>query len=318
MPASRFNTFISILFLVYFLSLFPAGVARAEILGTELLNFETALEAELSTVTTLTDYLGVRGLSTPLNWNGSYSATGWNSFLGGTISGIPLSLSYTGMLSGDFGTQTVVVSYTATGSLGSDALFISGSSTWAYDASRQDYFDLDFAQLTKIGDPFWGWVVGLESVGGGLIGGAAGLAGGAIATAATGGLGLGAGIALTAGGALGGAGTAIGISVGVKELLKDDTPPPKPVVPQPRPVYPDTETPQYAQSGTIIIATNGLQDFAGSDLSGQYITSGRYSDTDNTFYGVTSNVPEPTSLILLSGSVLGYALSRIRRRRMRN
>jgi hypothetical protein len=126
----------------------------------EAMNIITMLEASTSALTTLSDVKN----STDFNasWDGTFSNSGWTYSLLGNFDGNPLNLNYVGTLNGDFG-ENIVVSFTGNGNLGSEPLNIGGQMTWLYDSTLDDYLEMDFEQLTKIGEnSLWGWVVGAE------------------------------------------------------------------------------------------------------------------------------------------------------------
>jgi hypothetical protein len=290
------------------LSTFAGGLLGATITLPELMNLTTAIEASTSGLTTIVDSQGA-GLS-QLSWSGTFSDSGWTYSGFGVLAGKAVNLVYTGALTGSQGAN-ITVTFSGTGSLGSDPLLMGGMTTWVFDPSLNDYAAMDFEQLTKIGSgSLWGWIVGAETVGGGVIGGAAGLAGGVVATAATGGLGVGAGVALTAGGALGGAAAGVGISAGVKSLL-GPSPPPKPSA-SARPVFPGTPTPLLATPGMIYTAVSVGGNLAGSDLNGNIISSGSFDVTSGRFNGSSTTIPEPPTFATIAVGLwaLAYVLRR--------
>lgn len=163
---------ISVLSLMLQITVYASTANSAPIL--EEMNLHTMLESTSSVLTTLGDYsvlnpdgitngtanTGGRGIS----WTGTFSSSGWNYSGTGIFGGLPLSMNYSGTLSGSDGAD-ITVAISGTGSLGSQPLLMSGSTQWFYDTATNDYLTMAFAQETKIGaDSRWGWVVGTERI----------------------------------------------------------------------------------------------------------------------------------------------------------
>ncbi|MEX2631213.1 MAG: PEP-CTERM sorting domain-containing protein [Tistlia sp.] len=286
-----------------------AGSADAATILQEM-NLITAAEATTSVLTTLADYsllnpdgitnggaaIGAGGIS----WSGAYSDAGWSYAGAGVFGGVPLTMNYTGILSGSDGTD-VTVSFDGSGLLGSQPLLMNGTTTWLFDTGAGDYLTMEFAQQTKIGtDSFWGWVVGAEflaGIGAGVVSGL--IAGGAI-TLGTGGAGAPAGVAagLKTGLIVGGAATvgATAVSAAVKTTLTPDpTPPPPPPSPpsQSDPFKPSNQGVLVADAGSIYA----------DDLANRYRSSGSFTTTQLS--GRTVSVPEPSGLSMLLAGLFG-------------
>lgn len=269
----------------------------------------TMLEATTSVFTTLGDYsllnpdgvtdgtaaIGKDGIS----WSGTYSDTSWSYGATGVFGGAPISMTYSGALSGTDGSD-ITVSISGMGFLDSQPLLMNGSGTWLYDSALDDYASLMFMQETKIGAAsFWGWVVGAElalGVGAGVVSGL--VAGGAI-TLGTGGAGAPAGV--VAGiktGTIVGAGATVAtttISAQVKTTLAEDQHV-APVAP-PLPVG-DLFHPSHQAT---VVADNGLL-FA-DDMSSLYFSTGSYDA--GSFSGKISSVPEPAAIWMFCIGLLG-------------
>lgn len=113
---------------------------------------------------------GVRQNPT-VNWSGSFSETGWNSNLSGTINNQLFNLTYTGVLNGELG-EDITVSFSGIGSAYSNPVqIVEGESQFSYDSGLDAYTTMNFKQLVKYDDPLWLWIVGGEALVGGVIGG---------------------------------------------------------------------------------------------------------------------------------------------------
>ena len=213
-----------------------------------------------------------------LSWLGTYSDSGWTYSTSGFLDGLPLDLSYGGTLSGTSG-HDIVVSFTGAGNWGSDPITIQGKTTWYYDAALNDYFRMDFQQLTEIGThSLWGWVVGGEIVVGGGLGAAGGIVAGAPLSPA--------GSAVVgAAGALAGAGSAATLSEVIASVFSGDPAPPKPTTPTPpadphtpQNIYPSEDRADSANSpdGRFVVQNTDVirlqSSYAFGDISGTVTT----------------------------------------------
>lgn len=158
-------------------ALLQLGAAQALPVLQEMA-LHTMLESTTAVFTTLREYalLNPDGISdgTALTgpggiaWTGFFGNSGWSYSGSGQFGGMALSMSYSGLLSGSLGGD-ITLATTGTGSLGSgpnaQPLLMTGQSTWFYDSGREDYVDMDFEQLTKIGANSWrGRVRGREKI----------------------------------------------------------------------------------------------------------------------------------------------------------
>lgn len=149
--------------------------AQASVALLQEMSLHSMLESTVTVLTTLGDYttlnpdqlsdgtaaIGGAGIS----WSGSYSESGWRYDGTGNFGGMPLSMHYTATLTGTYGVGDISVAVAGVGMLGSQALRMTGSSDWIFNAARDEYFDMNFAQETKIGaNSNYGWVVGYEKV----------------------------------------------------------------------------------------------------------------------------------------------------------
>lgn len=226
----------------------------------------------------------------------------------GSFGGLPLSMSYSGTLSGSDGSD-ITVGIAGTGSLGSQPLLMNGTTTWFYDVGTNDYLSMDFAQETRIGaNSWWGWVVGAEltlGVGAGVVSGL--VAGGAI-TLGTGGSGAPAGV--VAGiktGVVVGAGATVAttaISAAVKTTLAEDqhSAPATPATP------PTSNLFNPSNQGTLVADNGGLY---ADDMSNRYRSTGSYAG--GTFSGTTTSVPEPATVWMVCVGLLGLLGTRKRK-----
>ena len=281
----------------------------------EEMTLHTMLESTASVFTTLGDYSvlnpdgitdGTANISgSGISWTGSYSNSGWTYTGTGSFGGTLLSMNYSGALSGSDGSD-ITVSIAGTGFLGSQPLFMNGSTQWFYDTATNDYLAMTFAQETKIGaNSWWGWVVGTElilGVGAGVVSGL--VAGGAI-TVGTGGSGAPVGVAagVKAGVVVGAAATVAttAISAAVKTTLAEDQhaaalPPAKPS---------DSDLFSPLNQGTLV-ADNGA--LYADDMNSLYRSTGSYAT--GAFSGTTISVPEPATAWLICGGLFGLLATR--------
>jgi hypothetical protein len=128
----------------------------------------------------------------------------------------------------------------------------------------------------KFGDKsIWGWVLGAEFIVGGTVGAGVAVIG---ASAATGGVAMGAAPWIAAGGFTGGAAALIAASKTAQDILKSDTPPPIPSVPE-RPALKagDSLSPSKDR---IYTGISGDGRMWGSSPDGIHILTGKYSNDD--------------------------------------
>jgi hypothetical protein len=295
------------------------------------------LEASASVLSSLADYaiLNPDSISdgtslidgSGIAWSGTYTATGWTYAGAGRFGGMNLLMNYAGTTVGADGSD-VTVSFMGTGMLGTQPLLMNGSTTWAYDATRADYFDMEFAQETKIGAASrWSWVVGKEKIicviespqpGDGQM--AQVIAGQGIYLNSIASLGkkvgymagmkncwspidalgnLGPLVSVASSGKKGGATLS---TVIIKELTSSRTPAPSAPIALNMLLDP-------ANQGTLVTDDGNLY---ADDMFNRYRSTGTYSDTNGTFSGLTISVPEPPTGWLLGMAALVFAVSRRR------
>ena len=149
------------------------GTAKAMPLIQEM-GLHSMLESTTSAFTTLRDYavLDPDGISDntgnigggPVTWSGTFGSAAWRYEAAGVFSGMALAMNFTGILTGS-GNSDLVVHISGSGMLGDQPLLITASATWYYDATVQDYLQMDFDQITKIGANSWyGRVTGKEKI----------------------------------------------------------------------------------------------------------------------------------------------------------
>jgi hypothetical protein len=236
-------------------------------------NLTTMTEATLATVTLVQDRSG--GKFGEMSWSATFSERDWVLTAAGKINDEPFGFTISGYRWGG-DKEDWLVNFAGLGGVQKERLSINGKSIWRYDEKLSDHVAMDFQQVAKFGEhSIWGWVVGSEILIGGTIG-----AGSAIATAglATGGVALGASIWIGAGGYAFGSAAMIGVSAGVKELLKSDSPPPAPVPPE-RPKAPNNGVKLVPEKGTIYTAIARDGTILASSLDGVFIVSGKYDSS---------------------------------------
>lgn len=177
MNTKQLSVFLTLPFTIY------ASTADSALILEEMTR-HTMLESTASVLTTLGDYsvLNPDGITdgttniggTGISWTGSYSDSGWGYTGTGSFGGVPLSMSYSGALSGIDGSD-ITVTIAGTGFLGSQPLLMNGSTKWFYDIATDDYLTMAFAQEITLGTGGTGApagvVAGLKT--GAVVGGAA-------------------------------------------------------------------------------------------------------------------------------------------------
>ena len=138
-------------------------------------NLTTIVEAALSAVSLIQDRN--IGRFEALSWSADYSERDWVFRAKGSIDGKDVTLTMVGYLWGQ-DEESWNISYAGQGSLGDEAILISGQADWHFDIEVSGYRHMDFRQVMKFGDnSYWGWVIGAEFIGGGVIGAGAAIAG---------------------------------------------------------------------------------------------------------------------------------------------
>lgn len=305
--------------------------------GASVLTQEMALHAMLESasaaLTTMGDYtvlnpdlisngtarIGGGGIS----WSGSYGDAGWSYSGTGTFGGLALTMNLVGIISGAEGSD-IVMGINGTGMLGTQPLLMQGSSTWLYDALFDDYFDMHFAQQTKIGAAsYFGWLTGRERIKCALAGTESGngavvgpIAGPVVLTSVAS-LGkktaYGSGITgcrdpvyvavppgLTAVASSGKKGSLVSSTMHKSALsTSNEVAPPLPVAGD------DFLAP--SNLGTLVQLDGALD---ADDMDNRYRSSGRYAN--GSFSGLTLEVPEPGGGWLVGVALLGLGVSRRR------
>lgn len=306
---------LSAFFLMLPFTIYASTADSAAIL--EEMTLHTMLESTTSVFTTLGDYsvLNPDGITdgtaniggSGISWAGSYSNSDWSYTGTGSFGGTPLSMNYSGALSGSDGSD-ITVSIAGTGFLGSQPLLMNGSTQWFYDTATDDYLTMAFAQETKIGaNSWWGWVVGAEltlGVGAGVV---SGLVAGGVITLGTGG--TGAPVAVVAGvktGAVVAAEATVAttaISAAVKTTLAEDQ-----HSAAATPATPSTSDLFSPGNQGTLVADNGA--LYADDMNNLYRSAGSYAG--GTFSGTTTSVPEPATVWLVCVGLLGLLGTRKR------
>jgi hypothetical protein len=124
----------------------PTSLLRADILTTEAaMNLAVAQESWLFLLAGLQENQGYDP-GAQFNWRGTYSSTGATfSLPSGTLNGLPLSLNYTGALTGQLG-QNLTWNGTWTGTLGTAIISSSETGNWSFDTTQGIYTRFDFEQ----------------------------------------------------------------------------------------------------------------------------------------------------------------------------
>ncbi len=122
------------------------------------------------------------------------------------------------------------VTFSGTGSVGSEPLLIHGRIRWDEASGKSSTNSMVFQQTTKIGkNSLWSWVVGTEIVGCGLAGG---ISANALAGSLSSGLSLPLAASIFVSGAAAGSSSCVSISSAVKEAINSDEPPLPPEAPK--------------------------------------------------------------------------------------
>jgi hypothetical protein len=203
----------------------PAHAQRAMTVP-EAMSYASTLEGYEFVLWGLQSLEGFDGPMEVQNWSMDFDSIGTNSFTAsGSVNGKSLSLTYSGNLSGTFGSTDMTWLGNWTGSLGDESIDATDTATWIFDSGLSLYTGMDFLQEGSLGTPditsditpasfrFW-TVIGVEALG----------------TAAGG--------VLSGGWGAVGAGAALGLA-SYAILEPSPTPPPAP----PRPPLPPTPTP---------------------------------------------------------------------------
>ncbi len=314
-----------------------AGTAQALPVLQEMA-LHSMLESTTSVFTTLSDYAlqnpdGISNGSARtgpggITWSGMFGNDGWSYSGTGIFGGMALSMTYSGTLSGSYGGDITMTVHGA-GSIGSGStaqpLLMTGLSTWFYDNAHSDYLDMDFEQETKIGaNSRHGWIRGKEKiicfvdgilVGDGVIPKV--IAGAPIVLEAVASSGkkatYGAGIGIDTnecrflpielfGWASSGKKGSMEVSTTVISLLTNShqSPPAFPAPPAGDLLVPEN-------LGTLVTGDGNLY---ADDARNEFRSTGRIDG--QTFSGITSSLPEPTSALLVGLGIAGLILTRQR------
>ncbi|WP_306168659.1 hypothetical protein [Halomonas sp. MMSF_3323] len=233
-------------------------------------NLMSASEAILSVVVVVSEKFDER--VNDLAWSAEFSENEWQVEMNGLVQGKESNVVMSGDIWGGSG-EPMLVEYTGKGRVGGEPVSLSGKAHWLYNEETEDYHEMDFSQLTKIGEnSFWGWVAGAEIIGGGIIGAGASVA---AATIATGGVALGAGAWIAAGGAAGTASALVSMSNTVKSMTEGDAPPSEPEMPE-RSEAPKAGDEISPQENLTLVALSEDNLVTGSAPDGIHVMSGRY------------------------------------------
>lgn len=192
-----------------------------------------------------------------LGWTASVSQRLWSVNIESYGETEEVRLEINGFSWGSASTSSIVT-FTGTGSVGSEPLLIHGRIRWEKAKVKGDLDSMVFEQTTKIGkNSLWSWVIGTEIVG-------CGLAGGITANTVAGGLTSGLSLPLAASiyvtGATAGADVCLSISSAIRETLNSNKPP----LPPEAPKVPEIE-PSKPLANEIIVVAN-----ANGRLSGRF------------------------------------------------
>lgn len=114
--------------------------------------------------------LGVRQSST-IQWSGTFSESGWNATISGSVDNKSFLVNYTGSLTGNLG-EDITISFSGGGSYDSKPVSVLiGQSQYFYNSEFDGYSAMNFDQLVQVNDnPAWLWFVGAEALVGGVVG----------------------------------------------------------------------------------------------------------------------------------------------------
>ncbi|MGK7955181.1 MAG: hypothetical protein AB4063_07955 [Crocosphaera sp.] len=169
----------------------PAHAQRAMTVP-EAMSYASTLEGYEFMLWGLQSLEGFDGPMEVQNWSMDFDSIGTNSFTAsGSVSGKPLSLTYSGNLSGTFGSTDMTWLGNWTGSLGDESIDATDTATWIFDSGLGLYTGMDFLQEGSLGTPditsditpasfrFW-TIIGVEALGtvaGGIVSGGWGAVG---------------------------------------------------------------------------------------------------------------------------------------------
>lgn len=121
------------------------------------MNF-VALAQSSALITNTLNLLGFIPNYTKINTIGNFSDSGFTSQITGQPNNNSLSINYTGSLEGEFG-KDITISIASTGFLGSEDISNSGTMTWFYDPTANDYFQYQYNEQGEI-NPAWAIILG--------------------------------------------------------------------------------------------------------------------------------------------------------------
>ncbi len=222
--------------------------------------------------------------------NGTVADSGFTMNVTGTGAGQPLSLSFTGSLSGSVGTD-LVDTFTGTGSYAGSPFSSSGQIVLPWDATANDYLEADYSDGQTFGDPISRSVRGVEEIGISIAGNFVGGWLGASAPNAT----------------------ATWISNIVDLIVPGIVPPPLDLPPAPLPRGP-ADPKEHQQVMPNLLSVGFFQ--GEKDDADQGFQNDEFNGNNGALAGTLTMMPEPSSFGLALLSMLGFVVV-ARRFRMR-
>jgi hypothetical protein len=116
------------------------------------MNF-AALAHSSAITTNALNLLGFIPNYTKINTIGNFSDAGFTSQITGEANNNLLSINYIGSLEGELG-EDITISLASSGFLGSEDISTSGTMTWFYNSSVNDYLQYKYEEQGEI-NPFW-------------------------------------------------------------------------------------------------------------------------------------------------------------------
>ena len=212
---------------------------------------------------------------TTFSVNGSYTDSSWNMTISGDTMGQTLSLTFSGALTGQTGSD-ITNTFSCSGSYGSTPMVSSGSLTMQYDSTENDYLLVFYDDAMTYGSNSNSKSVrAVELAGGAAVGG---VVGGWL-------------------GALTGANIGWWLSDVVDEMSQTSTPPTSPPYPS-TPSMP-SEIPTDIDSNQEIVIVNGNNNKIYKNRGDVIIQNISYNPQTGDFSG-TVIVPEPTTICILA------------------
>lgn len=138
-----------------------SSAIAADLTFKEKMNLIALLEGPALTIDAL-NFLGFIPDNQSFSLSGNFSDSGFASNTRGFVNGDIFDLNYTGSLSGDLGSE-ISISLSSNGVLGTETITSSGSMTWFFDQTTNDYSTFQYQELGEINPFFIPFLVGVAS-----------------------------------------------------------------------------------------------------------------------------------------------------------